>query len=97
MTEDPVNSGSAPPVKLEDIENRYFRITDRRASHEDRRAKRNLKHWLVKLVAFTFMIVVVASVLSLIYAAINQEKDLDTAFIGELFKNLINFITFLLT
>lgn len=64
---------------------------------EERRAKRDLKHWLVKGVARTFMIIVVASVLSLIYAAVIQEKDLDTGFIGELFKGLFDFLRFLMS
>ncbi len=86
-----------PRIVPGSIADRRVKRIDRRVSNEDRRATRNLKHWLVKLVATTFMIVVVASIMSLIYSAIRQEKDLDTAFIGELFKNLISFITFLLT
>lgn len=64
---------------------------------EERRAKRDLMHWVIKSVVIGFMIIVIASVFSLIYAAIIQEKDLDTAFIGELFKGFFDFIRFLLS
>lgn len=63
---------------------------------EERRAERNLKHWLVKGFAITLMVVFVASTLTLIYAAVIQEKDLNTGFIGEIFKGLFDFLRFIL-
>ena len=59
---------------------------------EERRANRDLRHWLVKTLTLTFMVILVASTASLIYAAVIQEKDLDTGFIGELFKGLFDFL-----
>lgn len=63
---------------------------------EDHRAERNLKHWLVKGFASTFFVIFVASALSLMYAAIIQEKDLNTGFIGETFKMVFDFLRFIL-
>lgn len=64
---------------------------------EERRAKRDLKHWMVKAVTVTFMFTFVSAFLSLIYAAIIQEKDLDTAFMGEMFKGFFDFLRFLMS
>lgn len=64
---------------------------------EERRAKRDLKHFMVKAMTITVMILIVASTSSLIYAAVVQEKDLDTGFIGDLFKTVFDFLRFLMT
>jgi Na+/H+-dicarboxylate symporter len=63
---------------------------------EDRRAKRDLKHWMVKTITLFLMAAFLAIILSLVYAAVIQEKDLDTSFIGEMFKALIDFLRFLM-
>lgn len=63
---------------------------------EDRRAKRDLRHWMVKVVTLFFMAAFLASILSLIYAAVIQEKDLNTGFIGEMFKAMFDFLRFLM-
>lgn len=64
---------------------------------EERRAKRDLKFWLVKLVTSTFMVVFAASMLSLVYAAVVREKDLDTGFLGTVFQSMFEFIRFLMS
>lgn len=64
---------------------------------EERRAARDLKHFAVKALVVAFIIVFVASFLSLIYSAVIQEKDLDTAFMGEMFKMVFDFLRFLLS
>lgn len=72
-----------PAIVAEDIANRV--------------ATRDLKHFLVKLMATGAMFLVIASVLTLLYSAIVQDKDLDTGFIGDIFKTIVDFIRFLLT
>jgi hypothetical protein len=63
---------------------------------EDRRAKRDLKHWLVKTITIATMFVVVVCVMSLLYAAVVQEKDLNTTFIGEVLKMIFDFLRFVM-
>jgi hypothetical protein len=63
---------------------------------EERRATRDLKFWIVKTLVITFMILFTASVGALIYAVIIQEKDLDTGFIGGVFKGIFEVIHFIL-
>lgn len=64
---------------------------------EDRRATRDLKFWIVKTFVTAFLVVLSTSVVTLIYAAVIQEKDLDTGFIGETLKGMFEVIRFLLT
>lgn len=64
---------------------------------EERRATRDLKHFVVKALVIAFIIVFLSSFLSLIHAAVIQEKDLDTAFMGEMFKMVFDFLRFLLS
>lgn len=64
---------------------------------EERREDRKLKRWIVQVVTLGFMFVFVASILSLIYAAVVQEKDLNTSFIGEMFKLVFDFLRFLMS
>lgn len=63
---------------------------------EERRANRNLKHWMVKAVTSVAMFVFVVCIMSLLYAAIVQEKDLNTTFIGEMFKLIFDFLRFIM-
>jgi hypothetical protein len=63
---------------------------------EERREKRSLKTWLVKAVSTTVLFIFTVSVISLIYAAVVKEKDLDTSFIGSVLKTMFEFLHFLL-
>lgn len=63
---------------------------------EERRADRNFKYWLKQAVTLTFLAVFAISFLSIIYAAIIQEKDLNTTFIGEVFKMMFDFLRIIL-
>lgn len=92
----PERRANRPDRRTNPIERRAI-ITDRRENREDRRAARDLKHWLVKLLASVLSLITLASVITLIYAAVVNEKDLDTGFIGEIFKSIIDFLHFLLT
>ncbi len=64
---------------------------------EERRATRDLKFWIVKTFVAAFLVVLTSSVVTLIYAAVIQEKDLDTGFIGEVFKGMFEIIRFILS
>ena len=64
---------------------------------EERRATRDLKFWIVKTFVAAFLVVLTSSVVTLIYAAVIQEKDLDTGFIGETFKGMFEIIRFILS
>lgn len=64
---------------------------------EERRDNRKLKHTLVKMCAVTFLVVSGLSLLTLIYAAVFKDKDLNTTFIGELIKGIFDFMRFLLS
>lgn len=64
---------------------------------EERRANRNLKHWMVKAFSLLVIFMFVVCVLSLVYAAIIQEKDLNTTFIGEMFKLVFDFLRFVMS
>jgi uncharacterized membrane protein YqjE len=64
---------------------------------EERRAKRDLKHWLVRTITVTMMFVFVVCIMSLLYAAVVQEKDLNTTFIGEMFKIVFDFLRFVMS
>lgn len=55
-------------------------------SHEDKRADRDLKHWVIKAIISTICVVFVASTGTLLYASIAQDKDFERGFIGEIFK-----------
>lgn len=63
---------------------------------EERREARKLKSWLVRALATTVMIVSGTSTLALLYAAVIQEKDLNTGFIGEVLKTVFDFLRFIL-
>lgn len=63
---------------------------------EERREVRHRKTWLVKAFTMTFIFILVSSVLALIYAAVVQEKDLNTTFIGEMLKSTFDFLRFVL-
>lgn len=63
---------------------------------EERRATRNMKFWMVKAVTTSFMFVLVVSVLSLVYSAVIQDKDLNTWFLGEVIKSLYNILVLIL-
>lgn len=71
-------------------------IEVRRAEIEERRAARDLKFWIVKTFVAAFLVVFASSVVTLIYAAVIQEKDLDTGFIGESLKGIFDIIRFIL-
>lgn len=64
---------------------------------EERRATRDLKFWIVKTFVAAFLVVLTSSVVTLIYAAVIQEKDLDTGFIGEVFKGMFEIIRIILS
>ena len=64
---------------------------------EERRATRYLKFWIVKTFVAAFLVVLTSSVVTLIYAAVIQEKDLDTGFIGEVFKGMFEIIRIILS
>ena len=64
---------------------------------EERRATRDLKFWIVKTFVAAFLVVLTSSVVTLIYAAVIQEKDLDTGFIGEAFKGMFEIIRIILS
>ena len=64
---------------------------------EERRATRDLKFWIVKTFVAAFLVVLTSSVVTLIYAAVIQEKDLDTGFVGEVFKGMFEIIRFILS
>lgn len=64
---------------------------------EERRATRDLKFWIVKTFVTAFLVVFSTSVVTLIYAAVVQEKDLDTGFIGEAFKSMFEIIRIILS
>ena len=64
---------------------------------EERRAPRDLKFWIVKTFVAAFLVVLTSSVVTLIYAAVIQEKDLDTGFIGEVFKGMFEIIRIILS
>lgn len=93
----PERRTNRPDRRTNPVERRSAINIDRRENREDRRAKRDLVHWLVKLFAIVLSILAVASVGTMIYAAIASEKDLDTGFIAELFKTIIDFLHFILT
>jgi uncharacterized membrane protein YqjE len=63
---------------------------------EEKRAVRDLKFFLVKAFALSMLGLFIISVLTLIYAAVFKEKDLNTTFIGEVFKMIFEFLQFLL-
>ena len=64
---------------------------------EERRATRDLKFWIVKTFVAAFLVVLTSSVVTLIYAAVIQEKDFDTGFIGEVFKGMFEIIRIILS
>lgn len=64
---------------------------------EERRATRDLKHWMVKAITIAFIVVFVSCFMSLVLSAVVQEKDLDTVFMGEMFKSIFDFLRFLLS
>ena len=64
---------------------------------DERRATRDLKFWIVKTFVAAFLVVLTSSVVTLIYAAVIQEKDLDTGFIGEVFKGMFEIIRIILS
>ena len=64
---------------------------------EERRATRDLQFWIVKTFVAAVLVVLTSSVVTLIYAAVIQEKDLDTGFIGEVFKGMFEIIRFILS
>ena len=66
-------------------------------SIEDRRARRDFKFRVGKVFTLTFVFLFVTCVLTLVYAAIFQEKDLNTTFIGEVFKGIFDIIRFVLS
>lgn len=64
---------------------------------EERREVRQRKTWLIKLFSLSFTFVLMSSVLTLLYAAVIQEKDLNTGFIGEILKAIFDFLRFVMT
>ncbi len=62
----------------------------------ERRQKLDLKTWLVKAFASTVMAVFGTSTLALLYAAVIQEKDLNTGFIGDVLKSVFDLLRFIL-
>ena len=74
------------------IERRYRHIE----VMEERRATRDLKFWIVKTLVITFMFVFIVSVVTLIYTVVIQEKDLNTGFIGEVFRGMFEVLQFIL-
>jgi uncharacterized membrane protein YqjE len=63
---------------------------------EERRASRVLKTWLVKVFTLSFIVIMFASVGTLIYMVVVQEKDLNTTFIGEVLKGVFEVVKFAL-
>lgn len=80
----------------EEVVNEVINAASEVAEIEEMREDRKLKRTLVKCVTFTTMFIIIVSFLSLIYAAVIQDKDLNTTFIGDVFKHLFDFLRFLL-
>lgn len=64
---------------------------------EDRRATRDFKFWMAKTLLTAFLAVLTASVVTLIYAAVIQEKDFNTGIIGETFKGIFEILRIILS
>lgn len=58
-------------------------------SCNDRREERAHRRWIFKTGFVTICMVIAVSVLTLIYAAVIQDKDFETGFIGESLGTLV--------
>jgi hypothetical protein len=65
-------------------------------SVEERREERAHRRWLAKAGFLTFCAVIAASVFTLIYAAVIQDKDFETGFIGQTLSTLFEVLKLLL-
>lgn len=72
-------------------------VRENTESIEDRRAVRDFKFWVGKVFTLTFVFLFVTCILTLIYSAIFQEKDLNTTFIGEVFKGVFDILRLILS
>lgn len=59
---------------------------------EERREARGLKTWLVKAFTLAFIVILFASVGTLIYMVVVQEKDLGATVIGEVLKGVFEVV-----
>lgn len=89
MSDEIVKENSDEPVVVIDKVHTLLEV-------EDRRAARDFKYWLAKVFSVTLVVLMVVCVLTLVYSAVVQEKDLNTTFVGDIFKAIFDFLHFLL-
>lgn len=66
------------------------------AAVEEQREERAHKRWLAKAGFLTFCAVIASSVFTLIYAAVIQDKDFETGFIGQTLSTIFEVLKLLL-
>lgn len=63
---------------------------------EDAREERAHRRWMAKAGFLTFCVIAAAGVITLIYAAIIQDKDFETGFLGQALELLIEVLKLVL-